>query len=67
LIRRCAILVLSRFTNERIFVDEGRIIITVVEIRGGRLVRLGINAPGDVRIDREEIFDDRLRNPRLEA
>jgi carbon storage regulator len=45
-------LVLSRKQNESIFID-GRITVTVAEIRGGR-VRLAIDAPRDVPIDRAE-------------
>lgn len=48
-------LVLSRKKNESIVIDE-RIVITVVEIRGDK-VRLGIEAPRDVPIHRQEIFE----------
>lgn len=47
-------LVLKRNENQRIIIDNGRIIITVVEITPGR-VRLGIEAPQDVPVHREEI------------
>jgi carbon storage regulator len=43
-------LVLSRKIGERIFIEPG-IEIAVVEVRGGR-VRIGIEAPDDVRIRR---------------
>ncbi len=46
-------LVLSRKTNEKIVIDGG-IVLTVVKIEGGQ-VRLGIEAPSDVKILREEI------------
>ena len=46
-------LVLSRKTNESIVID-GNIRITVVK-SGGNAVRLGIVAPKDVTIHREEI------------
>lgn len=46
-------LVLSRKLNERIVIN-GNIVITVVRIHGDK-VRLGIDAPDDVPIDREEI------------
>lgn len=46
-------LVLSRKLGETIVVD-GSIRITVVAVNGER-VRLGIAAPPDVRIDREEV------------
>lgn len=48
-------LVLSRKKNESIVIDE-RIVITVVEIRGDK-VRLGIEAPRDVAIHRQEVYD----------
>jgi carbon storage regulator len=47
-------LVLSRKSDERIVID-GRIIVTVVEIRGQQ-VRLGIEAPSEIPIMREEIL-----------
>ncbi len=48
-------LVLSRKTNESIVIAEN-IVITVVEIQGGK-VRLGIVAPKDVPVHRQEVFD----------
>lgn len=54
-------LVLSRKIGETIVVGDN-IRITVVEIRGGK-VRIGIVAPADVIVDRQEIHDKRL--PRL--
>jgi len=54
-------LVLSRGTGERLVIDDGRIRVTVVSTRGG-IVRLGVEAPRDVRIDREEIH--KLRRAR---
>lgn len=47
-------LVLSRMTNEAIRINDD-VRIVVVEVRGG-YVRLGIEAPNDVRINREEIW-----------
>lgn len=44
---------LSRKQNESLVIN-GNIIITVVEFRGGR-VRLGIEAPREVPIHREEV------------
>jgi carbon storage regulator len=48
-------LVLSRKKNESIVIDNN-ITITVVEIRGDK-VRLGIVAPKDVPVHRQEVFD----------
>jgi carbon storage regulator len=47
-------LVLSRKVNEKIVIDGG-IVITVVKIEGGQ-VRLGIEAPSDVKVYREELL-----------
>lgn len=46
-------LVLGRKTNETLVID-GRIVITVVRVSGSQ-VRLGIEAPADVAIQREEL------------
>jgi carbon storage regulator CsrA len=60
-------LVLQRNTNERIVI-EGGIVITVVTIgcrgNGTRFVRLGVDAPRSVRVDREEIDQQRKDGPR---
>ena len=47
-------LVLSRKKNESIVIDE-KIVITIVEIRGDK-VRLGIEAPKEVPVHREEVY-----------
>lgn len=47
-------LVLNRKANERIMIGPD-IVITVIEIRGA-LVRLGIEAPRQVKIHREELL-----------
>ncbi len=46
-------LVLSRHENETIVID-GRIKVTIVEIRGDR-IKLGIEAPKEVGVWREEL------------
>jgi carbon storage regulator len=48
-------LVLTRKVGERIHIGEG-IVLTVVRIQGDR-VRLGVTAPPDVAVHREEIRD----------
>ena len=48
-------LVLSRKKNESIIINDN-ITVTVIEIRGDK-VRLGIEAPPDVSVDREEIWE----------
>ena len=49
-------LVLSRKCGERIVIPEQNIIITVLEVRGEQ-VRLGISAPDDVPIHRQEVWE----------
>jgi len=49
-------LVLSRKCGERIVIPEQNIVVTVLEVRGEQ-VRLGISAPTDVPIYREEIWE----------
>jgi carbon storage regulator len=56
-------LVLSRKENESIII-EGHIKVTVMEIRGDK-IRLGIDAPRDVAVWREEL-ERRARNERRE-
>lgn len=48
-------LVLSRKKNEKIVINES-IVITIVDVRGDR-VRIGIDAPRDVPIHRQEIHE----------
>jgi carbon storage regulator len=48
-------LVLSRQKDERIVIGD-KITITIVEIRGDR-VRLGVDAPPDVPVHRQEVWD----------
>lgn len=55
LLAGCAMLVLSRKRDEKIVIGDS-IKLTVIEIRGD-IVRLGIEAPRDVTVHREEIYD----------
>lgn len=48
-------LVLSRLRGESIVIGNG-ITITIIEIRGDK-VRLGIEAPREVTVHRQEIYD----------
>lgn len=48
-------LVLSRYKDQSIYIGDD-IIITVVDVRGDR-IRLGIEAPNNVPIHREEIYE----------
>jgi carbon storage regulator len=54
-------LILTRRPEESILIGED-VVITVLGF-GDRGVRLGITAPRDIRVDREEIRLRRLRNP----
>ena len=47
-------LVLTRKINERIHIGDD-IVITVVAVRDGHTVQLGIDAPKYVQIEREEV------------
>jgi carbon storage regulator len=49
-------LVLSRKVNENIVID-GRIVVKVVRTEGN-FVKLGIEAPPDVPVHRQEIYDE---------
>ena len=55
-------LVLSRKLNEKIVIDGG-IVVTVVKIDRNQ-VRIGIEAPGHVRVYREEILPASHRHGR---
>ena len=55
-------LVLSRKPNETIVID-GCIIVKIVRIEGGT-VRIGIEAPLDVAVHRQEIYDEIQRGNR---
>jgi carbon storage regulator len=55
-------LVLSRKTDEKIVIGDD-IFVTVIEIRGDK-VRLGIQAPSDVTVHREEVYEAIQREKR---
>jgi carbon storage regulator len=48
-------LVLSRHRNESIVIGD-EVVITIVDIRGDK-VRIGIQAPNDVPVHRQEVYD----------
>jgi carbon storage regulator len=58
-------LVLSRHRDESIIVGDD-IVITIVDIRGDK-VRLGIQAPSDVPVHRQEVYDAIQRENRKAA
>lgn len=51
-------LVLSRKEGESVVIDNGTVVVTVVEIRGDN-VRLSFEAPETVRVDRLEVHERR--------
>ena len=54
-LRNRKMLVLSRYRDESIYIGDD-IIITVVDIRGDR-VRIGVQAPPDVSVHRQEVYE----------
>ena len=48
-------LILSRRVNEKIVIGED-VVVSVVEVRGDQ-VKLGIEAPRNVKVFRQEVFD----------
>ena len=58
-------LVLSRKKNESIIINDD-ITIVVVEIRGDK-VRLGVEAPKEVPVHRNEVYEAIRRNQQKEA
>ena len=53
-------LVLSRKRGQAVVID-GRIVVTILGVRGVDQVRLGIEAPADVSIVRAEVAERRAR------
>ncbi len=58
-------LVLTRKLDERIMIGDN-ITLRIVEIRGDK-VRIGIEAPGNVSIHRQEVYDAIQRNKPRES
>lgn len=55
-------LVLTRRVNERVVIDDN-IVVTVLEVHGEQ-VRIGIEAPRDVKVFREEVIERERGRPR---
>ena len=58
-------LILARKVNERIIIGDD-IEISIVEIKGDQ-VKLGVNAPRDVKVYRHEVYESIQRENRLAA
>jgi carbon storage regulator len=59
------VLTLTREVGQKILIGDD-IVVTVVSVSPGGRVRLGIEAPKQVRIDREEVLD-RIRQENLDS
>jgi carbon storage regulator len=60
-----AMLVLSRHRDESIIINDN-IVVTIVDIRGDK-VRLGIQAPTNIPVHRQEIYDAIQREKKREG
>ena len=49
-------LVLTRSVGERLIINDGEIKLSILEVKGNQ-VRIGIDAPRNVSIHREEIYN----------
>ncbi len=58
-------LVLSRHRDESIMIGDN-VVVTVVDIRGDK-VRLGINAPKEIPVHRQEVYEAIQRENRKAA
>jgi carbon storage regulator len=58
-------LVLTRRPNESVMIGD-EVVVTVLEVRGD-VVRLGINAPRQVQVHREEIYRELQAQNKLAA
>jgi carbon storage regulator len=56
------VLVLCRKVGDKVLVPQYDIVIQVLEVRGNS-VRVGIDAPGDVKVYRAEVWE-RMHRPR---
>lgn len=59
-------LILTRRNSESLIIGDGEITVTVLGVKGGQ-VRIGISAPKDVPVHREEIFERIKREAESEA
>jgi carbon storage regulator len=57
-------LVLTRKTGESIIIDKD-IVLTVLEVKGDK-IKVGIEAPSEIKIYRKEIYDE-IKDANIEA
>lgn len=48
-------LIIGREEGERIFIDGGRIVVTLIEVKDRKRARIGVQCDRDIVVDREEI------------
>jgi carbon storage regulator len=58
-------LILSRKVNEKIMIGED-VSVSIIEVRGDQ-VRLGVDAPRNVKVFRQEVFDAIMAENRAAA
>jgi len=56
-------LILTRRVAESLVIGDN-VTVTVLDVKGGR-VRIGVNAPRDVAVNREEIFEKTRRGHQM--
>ena len=61
--RQWNMLILTRRPTETVVIGD-RVTVTVLDIKGGR-VRIGVNAPPDVIVNREECHERTRRRQRM--
>ena len=54
-------LILTRDLGQKIIIGKEEIVVTVLAVSKGK-VKLGVTAPSSVPVDREEIFQSKLRD-----
>ena len=58
-------LVLSRQRDQSIVIGDN-VVVTIVDVRGDK-VRLGIDAPGEIPVHRQEVYDAIQRENRADS
>lgn len=58
-------LVLTRGLNEAVIIGDGKITVTILDVKGSQ-VRVGIKAPREISVHRQEIYE-RIQAERKET